>query len=81
MYVCVCILCLINNAREVVTPRDSAGDAINHDRRRLKMPDTELFRPKALHVVIGTLDVIQLFNKLPAVTEAQELVTIKMTHH
>jgi hypothetical protein len=38
---------------------------------RLHSPDTDLFRPKALHVVLGTLDVIQLFNNLPALTEAK----------
>jgi len=38
---------------------------------RLHSPDTDLFGPKALHVVLGTLIVIQLFNNLPALTEAK----------
>jgi len=38
---------------------------------RLHSPDTDLLEPKALHVVLGTLDVIQLFSNLPALTEAK----------
>ena len=38
---------------------------------RLQSPDTDLLRLKALHVVLGTLDVIQLFNKLSVLTEAK----------